>query len=125
MGNKPAGKNHKTIKAALASLREETSDGGSAVELQSLIEQACNFYLKNGCFPSSYEEMQTIPVLKVGILPYAGGDGGQMGQAYRLRIDLEGPGCFFAFRAPDQTGSLPASWNEPQMRLPMPDPVLA
>jgi hypothetical protein len=55
---KRAGKNRKTIKAALASLREEYSDGGSTVELQSLIEQACNFYLKNGCFPSSYEEMQ-------------------------------------------------------------------
>ena len=48
---KRAGKNRKTIKAALASLREEYSDGGSTVELQSLIEQACNFYLKQGCFP--------------------------------------------------------------------------
>jgi putative transposase len=54
--NKRAGKNRKAIKAALACLREENSDGGSAVELQSLIEQACNFYLKNGCFPSYYEE---------------------------------------------------------------------
>ena len=40
---KPAGKNRKTIKQALADLREEISDGGNAVELQSLIEQACNF----------------------------------------------------------------------------------
>jgi putative transposase len=52
--NKPAGKNRKAIKQALSELREETADGGSAVELQSLIEQACNFYLKNGCFPSYY-----------------------------------------------------------------------
>ncbi len=121
---KAARKNRKAIKQAIASLREETSDGGSAVELQSLIEQACNFYLKNGCFPASYEEMQTIPVLKVGILPYAGDDGGEKGQAYRLRIDLEGRDCFLAFRAPDQTGSWPASWTEPQMRLPLPDPVV-
>jgi len=63
----PARKNHKAIKAALVALREEDSDGGRAVELQSLIEQACNFYLKNGCFPDSYEEMQALPVLKVGI----------------------------------------------------------
>ena len=42
---KRAGKNRKAIKVALASLREEGSDGGSAVELQSLIEQACNYYL--------------------------------------------------------------------------------
>jgi putative transposase len=122
--NKRAGKNRKAIKAALACLREENSDGGSAVELQSLIEQACNFYLKNGCFPSYYEEMQAIPVLKVGILPYAGDDGGEKGQTYRLRIDLEGRCCSFAFRAPDQRGNWPASWTEPQMRLPLPDSVL-
>src|SRR6266566_5479660 len=59
---KPAGKNRKAIKAALASLHEENSDGGSAVALQSLIEQACNFYLKNGCFPDTYEEMQPVPL---------------------------------------------------------------
>jgi hypothetical protein len=121
---KPASKNRKAIKQALASLREENSDGGNAVELQSLIEQACNFYLKHGCFPSYYEEMQEIPVLKVGILPYAGDDGGEKGQAYRLRIDLEGRDCFFAFRAPDESGAWPASWTEPQMRLLLPDPVV-
>src|SRR6266478_6927752 len=93
---KPAGKNRKAIKAALACLREEHSDGGSAVELQSLIEQACNFYLKHGCFPDTYEEMQAIPVLKVGILPYAGDDGGALGQAYRLRLDLEERCCYLA-----------------------------
>jgi putative transposase len=121
---KRAGKNRKAIKQAVASLREETSDGGSAVELQSLVEQSCNFYLKNGCFPSSYEEMQAVPRLLVGILPYAGDDGGALGQAYRLRIDLEGRDCFFAFRLPGQTGSWPATWTEPQMRLPLPDPVV-
>jgi putative transposase len=121
---KPALKNRKAIQAALASLRDEHSDGGSAVELQSLIEQACNFYLTNGCFPSSYEEMQAIPVQKHGILPYAGDDGGEKGQAYRFRIDLEGRCCYFAFRAPDQTGRWPASWTEPQIQLPLPDPVV-
>ena len=65
---KAAGKNRKAIKQALADLRDEHSDGGSAVVLQSLIEQACNFYLKRGCFPDTYEEMQAIPVLKVGVL---------------------------------------------------------
>jgi len=122
--HKRAGKNRKAIKAALADLREEGSDGGSAVELQSLIEQARNFYLKNGCFPDTYEEMQAVPVQKGGILPYAGDDGGEKGQAYRLRIDLEGRCCYFTFRAPDQAGSWPASWTEPQMRLPLPDPVV-
>src|SRR6516225_979187 len=50
---KRAGKNRTAIKVALDSLREEHSDGGSAVELQSLIEQACNYYLNNGCFPDT------------------------------------------------------------------------
>ena len=121
---KPARKDRKAIKAALACLREEYSDGGSTVELQSLIEQACNFYLTHGCFPDTYEAMQAIPVLKVGILPYAGDDGGEKGQAYRLRIDLEGRCCYVAFRAPDQTGSWPASWTEPQLRLLLPPPVV-
>ncbi len=122
---KQAGKNRKAIKQALASAREENADGGSAVELQSLIEQSCNFYLKHGYFPETYEEMQEIPVLKVGILPYAADDGGQVGQAYRLRIDLEGGDCFFAFRAPDKTGRWSPTWTEPQMRLPLPAPAVA
>jgi len=120
----PAGKNRKAIKAVLACLREENSDGGSTVELQNLIEQACNFYLTHGCFPDTYEEMQPIPVLKVGILPYAGDDGGEQGQAYRLRLDLEGRCCYFAFRAPDQIGQWSPRWTEPQTRLPLPDPLL-
>src|SRR5215469_731471 len=120
----PAGKNRKAIKTALADVREENSDGGGAVELQSLIEQACNFYLTHGCFPSSYEEMQAIPVLKVGILPYAGDDGGEKGQVYRLRIDLPGHCCYFAFRFPDDTGVWEGAWTEPQILLPLPDPVV-
>jgi putative transposase len=119
-----AGKNRKAIKQAVSNLREETSDGGSAVELQSLIEQACNFYLKHGCFPTSYEEMQAIPVLTVGGLPYAGDDGGEKGQAYRLRIDRDAHCCYFAFRAPDESGDFPTSWTEPQMALSLPDPVV-
>jgi putative transposase len=121
---KRAGKNRTAIKAALARLSEEDSDGGSAVQLQSLIEQACNFYLTHGCFPETYEEMQAIPVQKGGILPYAADDGGEKGQAYRLRIDVEGRCCYVAFRAPDQTGSWPASWTEPQLRLPLPPLVV-
>jgi putative transposase len=119
-----AGKNRKAIKQTLADLREEASDGGSAVELQNLIEQACNFYLTNGCFPDTYEEMQAIPVQKRGILPYAGDDGGSSGQAYRFRIDLEGRCCYFAFRAPDQAGRWSPAWTEPQLRLPLPPPVV-
>jgi putative transposase len=122
--HKPAGKNRPAIKAALACLREENSDGGSAVQLQGLIEQACNYYLQQGCFPDSYEDMQPIPVQKCGILPYAADDGGEQGQAHRFRLDLEGRCCYFAFRAPDQTGHWSSGWTEPQTRLPLPDPVV-
>ncbi len=122
--HKRASKNRKAIKAALAALREEDSDGGSAVELQSLIEQACNFYLKNGCFPSYYEEMQAVPILKAGILPYAGDDGGEHGQAYRFRVDLEGRCCYLAFRFPNSQGGWTKAWTEPQIQFPLPDPVV-
>ena len=119
-----AGKNRTAIKAALACLRDEDSDGGGAVHLQGLIEQACNYYLAHGCFPETYEDMQAVPVLKVGILPYAADDGGEHGQAYRLRLDLAGRRCSFAFRAPDQTGDFRPGWTEPQTLLPLPDPVV-
>jgi hypothetical protein len=119
-----AGKNRQAIKASLAELRDEQRDGGRVVELQGLIEQACNSYLNHGCFPDTYEEMQPIPVLKVGILPYAADDGGERGQAYRLRIDLEERCCYVALRAPDGAGSWPASWTEPQLSLPLPELVV-
>ncbi|HEY6540895.1 MAG TPA: transposase, partial [Ktedonobacteraceae bacterium] len=122
--HKRAGKDRTAIKAALARLGEESSDGGSAVELQSLIEQACNFYLTNRRFPDTYEDMQAIPVLKVGILPYAGDDGGASGQAYRLRLDLEGRCCYLAFRSPTAQGVWAKAWTEPQIQLPLPDPVM-
>jgi hypothetical protein len=121
---KPAGKSGKAIKQALADLREENADGGSAVELQSLIEQCCNFYLKNGCFPDFYEEMQAIPVLTVGMLPYAADDGGDKGQTYRLRPDLQGRSVSFAFRFPGETGTWARKWAEPEMMLALPDPVV-
>jgi putative transposase len=119
-----AGKNRPAIKAALACLRDADSDGGSAVELQSLIEQACNYYLTNGCFPQMYEDMQAVPLLKVGILPYAADDGGEHGQAYRFRIDVQGRCCYLAFRFPDEQGVWKASWTEPQIHLPLSDPVV-
>ena len=122
---KQAGKNRKAIKQALSVLREANSDGGNAVELQSLIGQACNFYLANGCFPKSYEEMQTIPVLKTGILPYAGDDGPEMGQSYRMSLDLEQKTITFAIRSPDSLGAWSRTWREKTMQLPLPDPVLA
>jgi transposase len=121
--SKPAGKNRTAINQALVDLRESDSDGGSAVELQSLIEQCCNFYLTRGRFPACYEEMQPIPVLKAGILPYAADDGGDKGQAYHLRLDAQKRVVFFAFRFPDAAGRWTRKWAEQELVLTLPDPV--
>jgi putative transposase len=123
--NKRAGKNRKAIKQALADLREASSDGGTVVELQSLIEQACNFYLKNGCFPDTYEEMQPVPVLKVGVLPYAGDDGRKLGQTYRLSLDPDQQMLTLALRTPDEEGQWDRRWREKTVSVTLPDLVVA
>jgi hypothetical protein len=118
-----AGKDRKAIKQALADLREAGEDGGNAVELQSLVEQACNFFLKNGCFPDRYEEMQAIPVQQAAVLPYAGDDGGAMGQSYRMSLDLERKQVTLAIRFPDETGKWARNWREQTMILTLPEPI--
>jgi putative transposase len=123
--NKRAGKNRKAIKQALADLREANSDGGNTVELQSLIEQACNFYLANGCFPDTYEEMQPVPTLRAGILPYAGDDGPQMGQTYRLSLELKQKTVTLALRTPDERGSWARNWREKTIQMTLPEIVVA
>jgi putative transposase len=122
---KRAGKNRKAIREALAELRETYEDGGNVVELQSLIEQACNFYLANGCFPETYEEVQAIPVQQAAQLPYAGDDGPTLGQSYRMSIDLESRAVTLAIRFPDQEGKWSRCWRDKTMRLPLPDPVVS
>ena len=121
---KQAGKNRKAIKQAVADLREANADGGKAVELQSLIEQACNFYLQNGCFPDTYEEMQPIPVLKAGILPYAGDDGPEMGQTYRMSYDLDQKRLTLALRTPNAQGAWARSWRGQTIQMTLPDLVV-
>jgi putative transposase len=122
---KRAGKNRKAIKQALADLREDNSDGGNAVELQSLIEQACNFYLANGCFPDTYEEMQAVPVQQAAVLPYAGDDGATMGQAYRMSLDLEQKQVTLASRYPDEHDTWSRTWREQTMQMALPELVIA
>ncbi len=121
---KRAGKNRKAMKQALAGLGEANSDGGNAVELQSVMEQACNFYLQNGCFPDTYEEMQPIPVLKAGVLPYAGDDGPLMGQTYRMSYDLDQKSLTLALRTPDEQGTWARNWREKTIQMTLPDLVV-
>src|SRR5438876_3486982 len=88
--NRPPGKNRPAIKEAIATLQKSLEeDETTFVALQNVMEQACNFYLQHDRFPTNYEELQSLPLLKVGMLTYAGDDGGEKGQAYRLALDLE------------------------------------
>jgi putative transposase len=123
--HKRGGKNRKAIREALTQLRDAQTDGGNAVELQSLIEQACNFYLANGCFPDTYEEMQPVPVLKAGILPFAGDDGPQMGQTYRLSLDLDAKTLTLALRTPNEAGKWARNWREHTIQMALPEIVVA
>ena len=122
---KRAGKKRVQIQQALSTLRDAQSDGGNAVELQSLIEQACHFYLANGCFPDTYEEMQAIPVLKAGVLSYAGDDGPQMGQSYRLSLDLDQKILTLALRTPDESGAWARNWRDKMIQMALPEAVVA
>ncbi len=122
---KRAGKNRKVIKEALAGLREVNTDGGSTVELQSLIEQACNYYLTNGCFPNRYEDMQAAPIQQAAVLPYAVDDGAAMGQSYRMSLDLEHKAITLAIRTPSESGKWARNWREKTIKMVLPELVLA
>ncbi len=67
---------HEAINALQKSLEDDET---SFTILQNVIEQSCNFFLRQDRFPTSYEEMQPIPLLKVGMLTYAGDDGKEKG----------------------------------------------
>jgi putative transposase len=121
---KRAGKNRKAIKQAVVELREANADGGNAVELQSLIEQACNFYLHHAYFPDTYEELQPVPVLHAGVLPYAGDDGHRMGQTYRMSYDLDQKTLTLALRTPDEQGEWARTWREQTIQMTLPDLVV-
>ena len=102
---RPAGKNRPAIKEALTALQKSLEeDETSFVALQNVVEHACNFFFQQDRFPSAYEELQPIPLLKVGMLTYAGDDGGAKGQAYRLALDLDAGIARFRFRYPDEAG---------------------
>lgn len=121
---KRASKNRQQIKQALTALRDSTSDGGNAVKVQSLIEQACNFYLQHGCFPDTYEEMQQAPRLSAVVLPYAGDDGPRMGQISRFSLDLEKRSLTLALRTPDEALKWPRNWREHTIQMALPGIVV-
>ena len=123
-GQRPAGKNRKTIAEAIKDLQQELEDDEMAfVNLQNVVEQACNHFLSHGAFPARYEEMQACPLLKVGLLTYAGDDGGKKGQSYRLSFDLPAGTACLRFRFPDAAGRW--QWRQDPILLQLPACVLA
>jgi hypothetical protein len=117
---RPAGKNRPAIKEAITTLQKSLEeDETSFVTLQNVVEQACNFFFQQDRFPETYEELQPVPLLKVGLLTYAGDDGREKGQAYRLAVDLEAGVARFRFRSPDETGTW--HWRKVDTLIPLPD----
>jgi putative transposase len=115
-----AGKNRPAIKQAIAALQKSLEeDETSFVALQNVVEQACNYYCQHDRFPTTYEELQAVPLLKVGMVTYAGDDGREKGQTYRLALDLEAGTARFRFRYPDEAGVW--HWRKVDTIMALPD----
>ncbi len=100
-----ASKNRPAIKEAITILQKSLEeDETSFVALQNVVEQSCNYFFQHDRFPITYEELQPVPLLQVGMLTYAGDDGGAKGQAYRLALDVDAGVARFRFRYPDEAG---------------------
>src|SRR5712692_7104019 len=120
----PAGKNRKSIKEAIETLQKTLGDDDAAfVTMQNVVEQACNYFLAHGEFPTTYEQMQGIPLLNVGLLTYAGDDGGAKGQAYRLSLDLDAATASLLFRFPNHLGKW--QWRTEPVQICLPECVMA
>jgi putative transposase len=121
---RPEGKNRQTIKEATLALQKTLEDNDTAfVTMHNVVEQACNYFLEHGEFPTSYEQMQSIPLLKVGMLTYAGDDGITKGQSYRLSFDVQAGTASLLFRFPNAQGQW--QWRKDPITLTLPECVLA
>jgi putative transposase len=117
---RPAGKNRSAIKEAITALQKSLEDDDTSfVMLQNVIEQSCNFFFQQDRWPASYEDMQPIPLLKVGMLTYAGDDDREKGQAYRMSLDLDAGVAGFRFRYPDEQGVW--RWCKVETVIPLPE----
>jgi putative transposase len=136
-GKRPARKDYRQIKEQVRTLRSQMQDAGEDAEsfmaMTNVSEQACNRYLQTGIFPTTYEELQPPPVLSAGHLTFAGDDGMQAGQTYRVRIEAV-HGCDLEtrqerhqatmglkLRTPDEQGKWAwGEWSEP---IPLPSTI--
>jgi hypothetical protein len=138
-GKRPARKDHRLIKEQVSSLRERLQEAGedadTFIAMTNVIEQACNRYLQTEAFPTTYEDLQPVPVLSVGHLTFAGDDGMQAGQTYRARIEVahccevrsrqeqQLAVLWLKLRSPDEQGKW--AWGAWSKEIPLPPTVLA
>ncbi len=133
-GKRPARKDYQAIKAQVRVLGASMEDADSFMAMTNVVEQACNVYLQTGVFPTTYEDMQPVPVQEVGQLTFAGDDGMQAGQTYRARVHVAHfcevttrteqtqATLGLKLRAPDQTGVW--VWGEWSQEIPLPETVV-
>jgi len=133
-GKHPARKDYQAIKAQVRVLGASMEDADSFMAMTNVVEQACNVYLQTGVFPTSYEDMQPVPVQEVGQLTFAGDDGMQAGQTYRAQVNVAHfcevstrteqtqATLKLKLRAPDQTGRW--AWGEWSQEIPLPETVV-
>ena len=134
-GTRKAHKDYRAIKEKVSELREALADPDSFMAMTNVIEQACNHFLETESWPTTYEELQPIPVLKVGQLTFAGDDGMDKGQTYRARIDFRQvcdldrraerttARLFLQLRAPDGKGTW--RWGTCCGVIELPEPVVS
>ena len=132
-GTRPAKTDYRAIKEQVRKLREESEDADAFMALTNVVEQACNVFLETGIFPTTYEELQRVPVLAVGQLTFAGDDGMHAGQTYRARIEVskfcdvttrqvhEQATLFLKLRAPTAQGKW--AWGEWSKAILLPEAV--
>ena len=88
-GKRPAQKDYRLIREQVRALRGQQQEAGEEADafmaMTNLIEQACNFYLETGAFPTTYEELQVVPVRAAGPVDLCGG------RWHAGRPDLSGP----------------------------------
>jgi putative transposase len=136
---RPARKNHREIREGVQALRAELQAAGDDAEsfmaMTNLLEQACNRFLRGEPFPTTYEDLQPVPVLSAGQLTFAGDDGMAKGQTYRASIepvtscDLHPrheqtrAALWLRLRAPNDQGKW--AWGIWSSEMPLPTHVLA
>jgi len=114
-------------------MHDAGEDADAFMAMTNVLEQACNRYLQTDEFPTTYEELQSAPILSVGHLTFAGDDGMRAGQTYRARIEMSyccdmqtrqeqcRASLYFHLRSPDALGKW--AWGAWSEEIPLPATV--